>query len=60
MCKICQQTPCLTQCPYAAPTIVHECTLCGAEIYEGDTYYELDDKPICESCIEDARREAEV
>ena len=60
MCKICLQTPCLSQCPNAMPVIVHECTLCGGEIYLGDTYYDIEGKPICEECINEARREADI
>ena len=59
MCQICLQTPCNQQCPLAEPKIAHNCTMCGEEIYTGDTYYDLNSKPICESCIYEAKMEAE-
>ena len=59
MCQICLQTPCNQQCPNAVPKVAHNCTMCGEEIYTGDTYYDLNGKPICESCIDEARMEAE-
>lgn len=35
-----------------------ECAYCGEPIFEGDTYYELGGNPICEVCIDEARRTA--
>lgn len=60
MCQVCRHNPCHPRCPYAEPTIVHHCTMCGAEIYEGDEYYDIGGDAICEDCIENARREAEL
>lgn len=59
MCQICRQTPCNQQCPNAVAKVAHNCTMCDEEIYTGDTYYDLNGKPICESCIDEARMEAE-
>lgn len=58
MCAECRQTPCHPSCPNAEPAEVNGyCYLCGCKIYEGDTYYRLDDMDFCEECIWDARRE---
>lgn len=60
ICEICKKSPCDARCPNAPePPLVHECESCGAEIREGDTYYNLDGVPYCEECIEAAREEAE-
>lgn len=39
---------------------IHTCTVCGYGIYNGDTYYEVHENPICEECMEDMKKEAEV
>ena len=36
--------------------VVYECDCCGADIYEGDDYYEIEEKRYCEPCI-DFRKE---
>ena len=35
------------------PIVVSECDYCGAEIYEGETCYEIPGRyyPVCKSCI---------
>lgn len=60
MCEVCRHTPCHPSCPYATPRIAHHCAICDAEIYEGDEYYDIGGDAICEDCIENARREAEL
>lgn len=58
MCQVCRMNPCHPQCPYAEPNIVHHCAICDAEIYVGDTYYDICGDPICADCIDNAQREA--
>lgn len=36
------------------------CEFCGADIYEGETAYNINDTIICEKCVEDSRFTAEV
>lgn len=36
------------------PVVSAHCDECGGEIYERSTYYELDDRKICEDCIDEA------
>ncbi len=58
MCAECRQTPCHPSCPNAEPDkVIGMCYLCKVKIFEGDTYYKLDDMEFCEECISDARRE---
>ena len=38
---------------------VHICKH-GCEIYEGDTYYEIDGVIYCENCVKEGEREAEA
>ncbi len=60
MCECCHRNPCLPRCPNASePPIVYKCSCCGEPIYEGDTYYDIDDDAWCEDCILDSRKEAE-
>ena len=42
--------------------VVYKCAICGWEIYEGDTYYEIPKLgPCCEECIKDTKvYEAEI
>lgn len=61
MCDICWTSPCNSRCPNApAPQIFAECEACGAEIYDGDEYYEIDDHKYCEACVHGGYRTAEV
>ena len=54
MCEYCHHVPHLSGCPCAPdPTVVHKCAHCGAEIYEGDEYYEIDGVSYCEDCLYD-------
>lgn len=32
------------------------CTDCGRELFDGDTYYEIDDNLICDECMQDKYR----
>jgi predicted RNA-binding Zn-ribbon protein involved in translation (DUF1610 family) len=41
------------------PVAVCQCALCGEDIYEGETCYELGLDFYCENCIEDCKRTAE-
>ena len=40
--------------------IVDDCMACGEPICEGESYYDIDGTFICESCIKDFRKTAEV
>lgn len=59
MCNECLQVPCHPRCPNADITPLLECDICGHDIYEGETIYQIDGKTICEECIEDSRTTAE-
>jgi hypothetical protein len=60
MCDVCLHFPCLSGCPNASdPLVVHECIHCGADIYEGNDYFNIDGEPWCEECITKARTQAE-
>lgn len=61
MCDICHRTICPSRCPNAdEPPVFAECDICGYEIYVGDEYYEVEDLKVCENCIFDSRKTAEV
>ena len=61
MCEICRKTPCDFRCPNAEPLkLVYKCDWCGNEILEGDDYYMIEDCPVCEDCIDDSKRTAEI
>lgn len=52
MCDHCLQSPCHPRCPNASePPLFANCVGCGAEIYDGDAYYEVDGDPYCEACV---------
>lgn len=60
MCDVCRHTICPHNCPNAPePKSVFICSGCGKKIYEGDYYYDILGEQFCESCIEDAKKEAE-
>lgn len=44
--------------PKYEPRVRFECARCMESIFEGDTYYDLGGDPICEVCIDEARRTA--
>lgn len=46
----------LTTAPDDDMTPVCVCSICGAEIYEGDDYYEVNDEAFCEDCMVDTFR----
>jgi len=49
-----------SRCPEASsPVAVYECTECGYEIYDGDTYYRVGWKIYCKDCIEYCKHIAE-
>lgn len=61
MCEICLRTPCHPRCPNAPePPVFDECEACGAEIYEGDEYYEIDGHNYCEACVNGGYKTAEI
>lgn len=61
MCEICRQYRCPSGCPNAPePPLFTKCEACGAEIYDGDEYYDIDDHKYCESCVQGGYRTAEV
>lgn len=60
MCAECYHDPCDARCPNAkGPVVVHSCISCGADIEEGEDYYDLDGEPWCESCVNGSRKVAE-
>lgn len=61
MCDVCRTHPCHPRCPNAPePPVYAECEACGAEIYDGDEYYEIDGRNYCESCVLNGYKTAEV
>lgn len=42
------------------PPVCFNCSECGDPIYHGDTMFKFDKIVYCESCMEDARTEAEA
>lgn len=61
MCDICRQNPCAGMCPNAPePPVFATCSECGRDILEGEEYYEIINEPICEDCVWEARKIAEV
>lgn len=57
MCDICGATPCDCRCPNATQKAVYICTECGEPICEDDRYWDSDDGPICERCVNEMSRE---
>ena len=61
MCEICRRHRCPSGCPNAPePPLFTKCEACGAEIYDGDEYYNIDEHNYCESCVQGGYRTAEV
>lgn len=61
MCDICKQYKCPSSCPNAPePPVFARCSECGDKIYDGDVYYEIINEYICEDCVDNARKTAEV
>ena len=61
MCEICLRTPCHPRCPNASePPIFAECDECGAEIYDGDDFYQIGGNNYCEACMRGSFKTAEV
>lgn len=61
MCQFCGHYPCDARCPYAPePAVVCECDNCGKEIHEGETMWDFHIGVVCEECIADHRKEAEI
>lgn len=58
MCDECRSTPCNPSCPYEETPPVYCCEICGAEIYEGDYWWDVNDMILCEDCVNDMRRTA--
>ena len=57
MCDICGATPCDCRCPNATQKAVYICTECGEPICEDDRYWDSDDGPIRERCVNEMSRE---
>lgn len=38
---------------------IMQCSICGELIYEGDSYYVVEEQNVCECCINSFRRIAE-
>ena len=49
-----------SSCPNAdEPKLVHSCDICWkSNIFEGDTYYDLDGLIVCEDCMINSKKEA--
>lgn len=61
MCEICHRYTCPSSCPNShEPPIFDNCEACGAEIYDWDEYYKIDDHNYCEACVQGGYRTAEV
>ena len=61
MCEICRQFKCPSACPNApAPPVFSKCYGCGADILDGDEYYDIDGDYYCDNCIYECRKTAEV
>lgn len=61
MCDLCHYSICPSSCPNAdEPPVFAKCEICGEPIYDGDEYFEIDDKPYCEACVYGCYRTAEV
>ena len=61
MCDICRMHPCHPSCPNAPERPVFDCCeICGADIYDGDDYYELNGHKYCETCVREGFKTAEV
>lgn len=59
MCTVCRQTPCDPRCPNAPERPIYaKCESCGAKIYDGDEFFEVDGHNYCEECV--SHRTAEV
>lgn len=53
MCEYCRQIPCHPRCPNAEEVIIGVCDICGDDILEGYTFYEMPDGTIVdEDCVE--------
>lgn len=44
-------TGCMEYREEKEPEAVFECCICGAEIFEGDMYYNICGEPYCEDCV---------
>lgn len=56
MCELCRQYPCSSSCPNAPePEPICVCDKCEEGIYEGEYFFEIDEKKYCENCINDSR-----
>ncbi len=43
----------------AQPKKITICDICGEPIHEGDSYYDIENTVICDSCINDFKKTAE-
>lgn len=60
MCEICRQNPCCPACPNHVDELVEICCECGAKIFEGDDYYNIEGIVLCENCIDKFKMKGEV
>lgn len=54
MCDYCHSFPHIPGCPNEdEPSVMYICEEddCGNEIYEGDSYFEINGKVVCSDCI---------
>lgn len=60
MCEYCHQYPHALGCPNDPdPEVIYECSACGADIVEGEDYYEVDGEPYCDGCVRSRTAEVE-
>lgn len=57
MCELCGKWACPPQCPSYDTARVARCVSCDAAFEEGEVYYEMDGKPYCVECVENATME---
>ncbi len=61
MCMECHRSPCHPRCPNADdPPVYTECENCGAEIYDGEEFYEIGEHNFCEECVKGGYKTAHV
>ena len=52
MCRECHQNPCHPSCENSEPQVVFNCSQCGEEILDGETYFGVlgNSYILCETC----------
>ena len=57
MCE-CGHIPHDPRCPDNGEEPAYICEICGAEIFSGESYYDISEMIICPDCVEDMRETA--